>query len=163
MREVDEIVGAVESHSEDLLFLLVGFDGVLVEYDGDPEAVRLSSTLCEFLESFVSRPDVALGIVSGRRVKDLKGRAGLGENVFYIGLHGLDVEGPNFASTERELFDYYRGRLREVAVTLEPSVSSVAGIRVEDKEAAIAVHTREAGPVDAVWARFHLLTPQPIS
>jgi trehalose-phosphatase len=36
-------------------------------------------------------------------------------------------------------------------------MSSVAGIRVEDKEAALAVHTREAGPVDTIWARLHLL------
>jgi trehalose-phosphatase len=31
-------------------------------------------------------------------------------------------------------------------------------VLVEDKEAAIAVHTREASSSDAVWARLHLLS-----
>jgi trehalose-phosphatase len=155
--ELDQIVAAVESHSNDLLFLLLGFDGVLVAYDRDPEAVRLPSPARNLLESLASRPDVVLGIVSGRRAKDIKARTGLGNGVFYIGLHGLEAEGPDFASAEREVFDGFRDRLREIAATLEPSLSSVAGIRIEDKEAALAVHTREAGPVDTVWARLHLL------
>jgi trehalose-phosphatase len=155
--EVDRIVAAVESHSNDLLLLLLGFDGVLVAYDRDPDAVRLSSTARGLLEVLVSRPNVVLGIVSGRRAKDVKARTGLGDKIFYIGLHGLEAEGPDFASMERDVFDGFRDRLHEIAATLEPSLSSVAGIRVEDKEAAIAVHTREAGPVDTVWARLHLL------
>jgi alpha,alpha-trehalase len=155
--DVDEIVEAVEPHADDLLLLLLGFDGVLVPYGGDPDAVRLPATTRGLLESFARRPNVALGIVSGRRAKDVKARAGLGDNVFYIGLHGLEVEGPDFTSAEREVFDGYRDRLREIATALESSVASVAGIRVEEKEAVIAVHTREAGSVDAVWARLHLL------
>jgi trehalose-phosphatase len=155
--ELDQIVAAVESHSSDLLLLLLGFDGVLVSYDRDPAAVRLSSTARGVLESLASRPNVVLGIVSGRRAKDVKARTGLGDEAFYIGLHGLEAEGPDFASTERDVFEGFRDRLREIAATLERSLSSVAGIRIEDKEAAIAVHTREAGPVDTVWARLHLL------
>jgi trehalose-6-phosphatase len=40
------------------------------------------------------QPTCALGIVSGRRVRELRARVGLDGNVFYIGLHGLEVEGP---------------------------------------------------------------------
>jgi trehalose-phosphatase len=157
MTEVDEIIEAVGCHSSDLLLLLLGFDGVLLTYESDPDAVRLPSPARDLLTSLARRPDVAIGIVSGRRAGDVKARAGLGEDTFYIGLHGLEILGPDFVRTQRDVFDAYRDRLREIAAGLRPSVASVAGIRVEDKEAAIAVHTREAGSVDAVWARLHLL------
>lgn len=156
-REIEKIIGAIESHADDLLLLLTGFDGVLVEYAGNPAAVRLPARLREVLRAFSNRPDVALGIVSGRRVRDLKAHADLGENVFYVGLHGLEIEGPNFAHIDRDVVGYYQDRLHDIVSPLELALASVAGIRVEDKGAAIAVHTREAGPVDAVWARLRLL------
>jgi trehalose-phosphatase len=36
-------------------------------------------------------------------------------------------------------------------------MSSVPGVRVEDKGGVVAVHTRQAGSVDAVWARLRVL------
>lgn len=156
-RDVEEIVSAVERHAHDLPLLLTGFDGVLAEYNGNPNRVRLSAARRALLRAFSQRSDAALGVVSGRRVRDLKARMMLGRKVFYVGLHGLEIEGPHFVRHEREAFESNQERMHDIASTLEPAVASVAGVRVEDKGAAIAVHTREAGASDAVWARIRLL------
>ena len=158
MDAIDNIAEIVEAHHDHLLLVVTGLDGVLVAYEANPGNVRLSAARCAALNAFSDRTDVALAIVSGRRVNDLRQCASLGSNVFYIGLHGLEIEGPDFSMVERQVFNAFRDPVHDIVTILEPSLSSVAGVRVEDKEAAIAVHTRDAGPRDAVWARVHLLS-----
>jgi trehalose-phosphatase len=157
LHDVEEIRAIVDRQGQQHLLLLVGLDGVLVPYQGDPHAVRLREDQCETLKKFAERPGVTLGLVSGRRVRELRQCASVGERAFYIGLHGLEIEGPGFAFSEWPMLDLHRGRVREIATTLHRSMSSVAGVQIENKDAAIAVHTREAGPGDAVWARMHFL------
>lgn len=154
---IDGVIRAVGSHSDDLLLVLIGFDGVLAEYQDDPEAVLLSDDRRDLLRRLIQRPNLTLGIVSGRRVEDLRQRVGLGDEVFYIGLHGLEVVGPGFRHVQQRLFDEYRNQLCELASALEPTISAIGGARLENKEGAIALHTRQAGAVDAVWARLHML------
>jgi trehalose-phosphatase len=151
---IADIVGIIEKHADELL-VLTGFDGVLVDYTSDPDSVRLSPTLRQQLLSIDDRPNVVLGIVSGRPASDVKERAGLGNNVFYLGLHGLQVEGPDFSRVEDVALDAQW--TAELAAALQESLASVAGIRIENKGAALAVHTRDTGPVDAVWARLRVL------
>jgi trehalose-phosphatase len=154
---IEAVSAAIDTRDAHLL-LLLGFDGVLLDYHADPQAVRLSPDRCAALSALADQPDVHLGIVSGRRISDLRRCATLGERIFHVGLHGLEIEGPAFGRLERVRLATYRDRVREIVTTLELSMSSVKGVRVEDKEAAVAVHTREAGPRDAVWARMHLLS-----
>jgi len=155
--EIAPLVETVKRHANDLLLVLAAFDGVLAEYRDDPATVRLSAERRELLSRLVCQPGVALGIVSGRRVQDLRQRVGLGDDVFYVGLHGLEAVGPGFTRIERHLIDEYRDALRDLASALEPAISETEGARVEDKGAAIALHTRQAEAGDAVWARFHML------
>jgi len=156
--EFEPLVRAVQQHVDDSLFVLVGFDGVLAEYRQDPGTVRLSPERRELLRRVICHPRVALGVVSGRRVDDLRQRAGLGDDVFYIGLHGLEVVGPGFTRIEHQTFDQYREQLREITTAAEPLISEIGGAHLENKEAALALHTRQASSSDAVWARFHLLS-----
>jgi trehalose-phosphatase len=154
---VEDIVHAVESRTGELLFLLLAFDGVLVDYADDPDSVQLPADRRELLRTFAARSDVALGIVSGRRVTDLVPRTGLHGIAFHIGLHGFEAEGPGFALDRAAALESYTARMQPLASTIEASVSVVGGVRVEDKGPAIALHTRQAGSVDAVWARLRLL------
>lgn len=157
MDAIEDIAALVEAHRDHLLFTVTGFDGVLAAYQADPVTVRLSAERCAVLDDFAGGPDVALALMSGRRVTELRQCASLGPNTYFMGLHGLEAEGPDFRMTERQVFDGCRGPVHAIAASLAPVLASVAGVRVENKEAAIAVHTREAGSGDAVWARLRLL------
>jgi trehalose-phosphatase len=110
----------------------------------------------DLLVALSNRRGTTVGIISGRRTDDVRARAGLGEDVFYIGLHGLEVDGPGFTANPPDMVERYRPRLHEIAGAFGDS-STPHGIHVEDKESAIAVHTREAGPSDTVWARLRVL------
>ena len=156
--EVEPLVHTVQKHLDDLILVLVGFDGVLAEYEEDPELVRLSPARRELLRRLINQSGVALGVISGRRVHDLRQRVGLGDHVFYIGLHGLEVVGPGFTRIEHQTFEQYRQQFREITAAAEPLISQVGGAHLENKEAALALHTRQASSSDAVWARFHLLS-----
>jgi trehalose-phosphatase len=155
--EIEQLIGTVREHADDLIFVLVAFDGVLAEYHEDPKAVRLSPERRELLLRLIRHPGVAVGVVSGRRMHDLRQRVGLGDEVFYIGLHGLEVVGPGFTRIEHQTFEQYREPLREITAAVEPLISRIDGVHLEDKEAVLALHTRQASSRDAVWARLHLL------
>ena len=158
MDAIDDIAALVEAHRDHLLLAVTGFDGVLAAYQADPGRVRLSAKRCAMLDTLGDCPGVALALVSGRRVSELRQCVSLGSKTYYLGLHGLEAEGPDFRMAERQLFDSCRGSVDEIAALLTPVLSAVAGVRVENKDAAIAVHTREAGSRDAVWARVRLLS-----
>ncbi|MBI2834774.1 MAG: trehalose-phosphatase [Acidobacteria bacterium] len=155
--EIELLVHTVQKHADDLILVLVGFDGVLAEYEDDPEVVRLSAARRGVLRRLIHQPGVALGVISGRRARDLRQRVGL-DNVFYIGLRGLEVVGPGFTRSDQQTFKQYRQRLRDIAAETGPLISQIEGAHLEDKEAVLALHTRQANSSDAVWARLRLLS-----
>jgi trehalose 6-phosphate phosphatase len=155
---VEQIVAATEDYDDAFLLLVASFDGVLVDYQADALSVGLPDVLRDTAMRFAGGRDAALAVVSGRRLVDLRNRAGVGEGVFYIGLHGLEIEGPDFSVSRHAALSRYREGMHDLVAALELGLASVAGVRVEDKDVAIALHTRAAGPGDAVWARLHLLS-----
>lgn len=155
--QANEMRRLVDRHADHLLLLVIGFDGVIVDYDPNPDSVCLSPATRDLLGDLGARHDTALAVISGRRMHDVRARVGLGEDLFYIGLHGLEVTGPGFTRGNPEMVDRYRSRIHEIAGAFGDS-SVVRGVVVEDKEAAVAVHTRGAGSRDAVWARLHILS-----
>ncbi|HUH08897.1 MAG TPA: trehalose-phosphatase, partial [Egibacteraceae bacterium] len=75
------------------LALFCDFDGTLVEFQPHPAAVRLPGDRRALLERFVDHPATSLGIVSGRRLADVRERTGLPGTAYFAGLHGLEIEG----------------------------------------------------------------------
>jgi trehalose 6-phosphate phosphatase len=147
----------LEDHPRDVLLCTMAFDGVLAEYQRDPSEVSLPAARRHLLRRLAGAPGVALAIISGRRVADLESRAAVGPQVFYIGVHGMEITGPGFERIRRDLFEEYRDSLHRVAQALEPTVARIEGARLEVKEAALALHTHDIDPGDAVWVRFQLL------
>ena len=109
------------------LVVMSDFDGTLAAIRSQPEQVRLSAHVRATLAQLVAK-DVLVGIVSGRSLPDVRKRVGL-DGVCYVGCHGYS-------------FQTTGGR----PVTLR-------GIRVETKEAGIAIHYRNATRRDAKRAR----------
>lgn len=147
-----EILGrAGEAH----LLLLCDFDGTLVEFQRDPAAVYLPDERRALLGRLAARPRTTIGVVSGRRLDDVRARTGLGPGVYVAGLHGLEIEGDGerFVHPAAAAADEL---VHAIAEGLAPSLADIPGVFIEDKGLSIAVHYREADPSThaGVVARF---------
>ena len=134
------------------LLLLSDFDGTLCEFRPAPESVYLDRARRELLDALARRPGVTVGLVSGRRLEDLRARAGLEAPVYYAGLHGLEIAGAG-ASFVHERVAETRGLLQVLARALDAHLSTLDGVRLENKDLSVAVHTRLASPDDRAEAR----------
>src|SRR5512139_526873 len=74
------------------LILLTDFDGTLAEFHPNPSVPMLTEIRREWLRDIAAQPLTYVGIVSGRRVPDLRRRAPLPSHAYYAGLHGMEVE-----------------------------------------------------------------------
>src|SRR5262245_11056325 len=70
------------------------FDGTLVDFQLDPDAVLLPPSRQVLLNTLSTRADLSAGIVTGRRVSDVRQRVPANHTLFFAGLHGLEIEGP---------------------------------------------------------------------
>src|SRR5262245_28400040 len=74
--------------------VLMDFDGTLAEFRIDPTAVTIGASRQALLQELAGRADLSAGIISGRRISDLRERTLAGATIFYAGVHGLEMEGP---------------------------------------------------------------------
>ena len=139
----------LDSHA----LLLMDFDGTLVEFELDPAAVRLPTSRQMLLQSFDTRADLSAGIVSGRRITDLRERAAAGSGVFYAGLHGLEIEGPGMRFMHHAA-SAAAPTLGVLVAEVKKATRGLAGVVIEDKGLSIVLHVRGASKAD----RLHALT-----
>jgi trehalose-phosphatase len=130
------------------LLLLSDFDGTLCEFHPDPAAVVLAPSRRALLETIARAPGTTIGLVSGRRLDDVRRRAGLDVPAWYAGLHGLEIEGddvrfvhPGVART--------REAIERLRVEIAGDIAGIRGTFVEDKGLSMAAHFREASHEDA--------------
>jgi trehalose-phosphatase len=130
------------------LLLLLDFDGTLCEFNPDPAAVWLPDRRRELLLAMAGAKPTTLGIVSGRRLDDVRRRAGLPGSTYFAGLHGLEIEGrgdhfvhPDTAAGA-ELLASLGGRLAR-------DLGGMPGVFIEDKTLSLVAHYRVASDADA--------------
>jgi len=130
------------------LLLLLDFDGTLAEFDPDPDSVQLQDARRNLLLDLAARSDTTLGIVSGRRLTDVRSRTRLPAPVWYSGLHGLEIEGPGVSFMHPDAEKAF-ATLRHLAGGLSSELSALPGVFVEDKTLSVVAHFRDASPEDA--------------
>ena len=156
---LDEVQTAVAGRPADSAFiLLLDFDGTLAEFNPDPAAPQLTPERWDVIERISRQSNVAVGIVSGRRLDDLRRRTRLPDHVYHAGLHGLEVEIDGRRVDHPDLHSA-ADRLDGLAHTLGRIVGECPGAFIEDKVASVAVHVRGVAPErrEAVFARADIL------
>ena len=124
---LSDVQSAIEGRPADTVFvLLLDFDGTLAEFNPDPGAPELTPERYELLIRISRQPGVSLGIVSGRRLDDLRSRTRLPDYVYHAGLHGIEGKleaPPPFVGDAYQAEDLPRipGSLREATACLERS------------------------------------------
>lgn len=154
-----EVQAEVARRPPDSAFvLLLDFDGTVAEFHVDPEAPELTPERYELLTAIAREPGVSLGIVSGRRLDDLRARTRLPNHVYHAGLHGLEIE----VDGKRQMHPDLNAAIEKMdglADGLHKLLKDFPEAYIEDKGASVAVHTRRM-PKDAyekVFARADIL------
>lgn len=130
------------------LLLLCDFDGTLCEFRADPASVWLSTARRDLLQRICGLSRTTVGIVSGRRLDDVRLRTGLSSRrIFVAGLHGLEIDGGNERFVHADVASA-RDRAQHIATELRPLITGTPGVFTEDKELSVALHFREAAPND---------------
>ena len=143
---VPDVLAAIEARpSDSRLVLLSDFDGTLASFDLDPGAPRLSGDTRQALAGLASRPDVTIGLVSGRRVDDLDRRTQLPAHVYLAGLHGLEIRHGARGWRHPDLVESHE-IVDQVGEALVHAVGNVRGVKLEDKGVSMTVHVRAVDP-----------------
>lgn len=126
------------------------FDGTLVRIERRPGGVRLAAPLRRLLAQ-LARAGAVVGVVSGRRLADVRGRVGVG-GIWYAGVHGFFLRDP------ANLLHSFLNPKEKVVVArasrrLARLLRGIPGIALEPKEATVAVHYRGASRRSVEQAR----------
>jgi trehalose-phosphatase len=134
------------------------FDGTLAEFNVDPDAVLLAPPRQMLLQTLAQRADLSAGIVSGRRISDLRRRVPAAPSLFFAGLHGLEIEGPGLKFAHNAV-SIATPAISLLGKELRRAVKSLPGVFVEDKTYAVVLHVRGASKADRLHAttRFNAL------
>jgi len=136
----DEVAGRIERARALRLFL--DFDGTLVAIRRSPEGVTFSRQTRDVLDRISSHRRVTTIIVSGRRRGVLRRYVRL-PRVQYWGLYGWE-RGPMRRLPRATVWE-----LSRVRASLVAGLRDRRGIRIEDKQMSVSVHTRGASRRDA--------------
>ena len=159
VRGVERVYAAWQSRPHDARpIILMDFDGTLAEFQIDPSAVTLPPSRQILLQTLAKRADLSAGIISGRRISDLRERVPAAPTMFFAGLHGLEIEGPGLRFAHNAVALAAPG-ISVLAKDLRRAVKPLPGVFVEDKTYSIVLHVRGASKADRLHAttRFNAL------
>ncbi|WP_324199055.1 trehalose-phosphatase [Nocardia amamiensis] len=160
-RRMSEIPDAVECwpRVRDLLgtekaAVLLDFDGTSAEIVADPDDAKPVDGMPAVLGKLAAECPVA--VVSGRDLRDLRERVGV-SGIWYAGSHGFELMGPDGTCHVHDAAPGAEQTLADAATELRRQLHDIAGVLVEHKRFAVAVHHRNvaAENVAGVVAAAH--------
>jgi alpha,alpha-trehalase len=134
------------------LLLLCDFDGTLCPFFADPRAVTLTDSMQRVLASLASRPDCSLGVISGRRLQDVRDRVPVAGELYIAGFHGLEIHTPGETFVHPDASSGATA-MHAIAEAVRPRLADMPGVFVEDKDLAVVLHFRDARPAARVVAQ----------
>ncbi|MGD1173213.1 trehalose-phosphatase [Mycobacterium seoulense] len=131
--------------------VFLDFDGTLSEIVGRPESATLAEGGLEALRALAAECPVA--VISGRDLGDLRERVPV-DGLWYAGSHGFELVAPDGTQEENAAALDAMGALTRAADRAAELLDDIAGIWVERKRFAVAVHYRNVDPaqVDRIIA-----------
>ncbi|MBL7068930.1 MAG: trehalose-phosphatase [Candidatus Omnitrophica bacterium] len=122
------------------ILLLTDYDGTLTPIVSKPKDAVLDKEVRRILRILSGKRRFHIGVISGRRVDDLKRRVALNK-IYYAGDHGLQIKGPgiSYLHPACRKFKNYLVRIKgELLLKTKPFKGAI----VEYKAASISLHYR---------------------
>jgi trehalose-phosphatase len=138
----DDVVRKLQARH---VLLLTDFDGTLAELAPTPADAVLSDHVRLELTNVTATPELTLGVVSGRRLDDVRGRVGPAP-AYVAGLHGLEIQGPD-AGFRHESLALVEPALARFAAEAGRQLAWCPGLLLENKQYSLTCHVRLA-PAD---------------
>jgi trehalose-phosphatase len=130
--------------------LLTDFDGTLAELAPTPGEAVMTADVREQITVLAALESVTVGVVSGRRLFDVRARVGPAAE-FAAGLHGLEIMGPAERFVHPSL-EAVAPIVHTIARMAERELAWCRGLLIEDKTFSITCHVRLATPEDGARA-----------
>jgi len=147
----DEVAAAVRKQiGSRHVLLLTDYDGTLAELAPTPADAFITPDVRAQLDRAGAVSAVTLGVVSGRRLADVRGRVGPSPE-FVGGLHGLEIMGPSEAYAHPSL-ETLAPVIHDLVVAAQRELASCPGVLIEDKTYSLTCHVRLAPPEEAARA-----------
>ena len=131
--DVRRWAGNVHLHS-----LLLDFDGTLAPVLPDPETVFLDSTVRRILKEIQETGRIAIGVISGRSLDEIKGRIGVCE-IIYAGNHGMEIMGPGVRFIDRAALAA-RDEIQLLALRFKYELKGIPNVQIRNKGLSITIH-----------------------
>lgn len=128
------------------VLLFTDFDGTLVPVVQNPDDCHLEPHVREILASLSQLENVQVGVISGRKLEDLRPRIGI-DGIVYAGNHGIEIDGPGVTFVEPTA-DQMREHVREAAAVFAPEIQKFPGAWIEDKGLTSTIHYRDVAEAD---------------
>ncbi|MGH7813838.1 MAG: trehalose-phosphatase [Candidatus Binataceae bacterium] len=139
------------------LGLFLDYDGTLAEIVSDPAKAAPLPGVPETIAKIAgSKAPVAVAIVTGRRLREVRRLLRIRPDIFYSGVHGMELCDRNGKASFTASALACSSELARVRRWLKRNVPARRGFRIEDKTVAIGLHYRLADPAEAesLCARF---------
>jgi trehalose-phosphatase len=148
------LVTAVERFARfDRIAVATDFDGTLAPLVDDLTAASAVPAASAAVHDLATRPGVALILVSGRSIPDLRALAKPPPSAVLIGGHGAEIDDPAFGyEPESALTPQEQALLDSIIRALVVIAAEHPGTYVETKPSAAALHSRPAAPEHATAA-----------
>jgi trehalose 6-phosphate phosphatase len=125
------------------LAVMLDVDGTLAPIAQVFDQARVPVETQKAIASLLARPNVHVALVTGRGAATARRMVGVG-NLWVVGNHGFEIQGPN----GEDFADPGVAKYREVIATavdeLQPRIRSMEGVIIENKVITLSVHWRLA-------------------
>ena len=128
-----------------LLLVACDYDGTLAPLVDDPAFATPLPSATATIRALASLPQTTVAVISGRSLRDLAALSRMPSEVQLVGSHGTEFDVGFVGRIQPELA-HLRTRLDQAALEL---AREHPGVKLEQKPASVAVHTRGAGSAAA--------------
>jgi len=118
--------------------LLLDIDGALTPFGPDPDSVFLDATVRRVLQEMQDTGRIAIGIISGRSLDEIRGRVGIC-GLIYAGNYGMEIRGPAVRYVDRAALAA-RDEIQLLALRFKYGLQRFQNLEIRNKGLSITIH-----------------------